>query len=92
MAAISVRRSSGRLTNWLASVPSLNDSANASRSASLEASGLRSSVCSTFGITLRTQMTAPVPSARNATDMDRPSARLDRSTASSPPEFTSRPM
>ena len=90
VAAIRVRRSRGRLTNWLASAPSRNVSANALRSGSDEASGLRASVSSTSGISRRTQMTAPVPRARNATAMEIPRARLDRSTASSAP--TGSPM
>ena len=92
VAAISVRRSSGRLTNWLASAPSLNVSANASRSASDEASGWRSSVSSTSGMIDRTQITAPTPRARNATDMETPRARLDRSTESSDVGLSSSPM
>ena len=81
----------GRLTNWLASAPSRNVSANAFRSASDEASGLRASVSSTSGISRRTQMTAPTPRARNVTAMEMPRARLDRSTASTP-EPTGSPM
>jgi hypothetical protein len=89
LAAISVRRSSGRLTKPLASAPSVNVLVNASRSGSPEASTWRSSTCSTSGMMLRTQMVAPTPTARKATDMDRPRARLDRSVASTEP--TSRP-
>ena len=40
VAAISVRRSSGRLTNWLASAPSMNVSVNAARSSGAERQGV----------------------------------------------------
>ena len=89
VAAISVRRSSGRFTNWLASAPSSKVSLNASRSAGSDASGCRCSVSSTSGMMYRTQIAAPTARARNASDMDRPRARLERSTASTEP--TSRP-
>ena len=90
VAAISVRRRIGRLTNWLASAPSVNVSLNAALSSGEDRSGLRASVSSTSGIRCRTQITAPAPRARKATAIDRPSARLERSTASS--ECTSSPM
>ena len=88
-AAIRVRRSSGRLTNPLASAPSVKSLSNSARSFGLEASGLRSSVSSAFGIRYRTQMTTPTASAPKATDIDTPSARLERWVATT--ECTSSP-
>ena len=78
VAAIRVRRSSFRLMNPLASAPSVKVFSNSARCSGLDASGWRSSVCSTLGIRYRTQMTAPTASAPKATDIDKPSARLER--------------
>src|SRR5215472_4585207 len=77
VAAMSVRRSIGRLTNWLDSAPSSKVSTNAARSSSPDLSGFRASVRSTTGISLRTQMTTPAARARKVSAMVRPSARFE---------------
>ncbi len=46
------------------------------------AAACRSSTISTSGISCRTQISAPTPRPSSATDSDRPSARLERRTAS----------
>src|ERR1700733_8205655 len=85
VAAISVRRSSGRFTNWLASAPSVKVSLNSARCSSVEAIGCRCSVSSTGGMMCLTQITAPTATARNATDIARPRAKLERSVESTVP-------
>ena len=89
VASISVRRTIGRLTNWLERVPSSKYSSKAARSASLDRSSCRSSTISASGISCRTQISAPNPIASNATDSERPRARLERKTLST--EWTPRP-
>ena len=81
MAAIRVRRISGRLTKALASAPSLKVSANCFLASSEDRSGCRSSAISTFGITCRTQTVAPTPSSRKASAIVLPRARLSFWTA-----------
>ena len=96
VAMSSVRRISGRLVTWLIAAPSANSFWKAFRSSGADLRSCRCSSISMFGVRCRTQISDPVPSASRATDSDRPSARFDRSTASTtlpvvcPP--TSRPM
>ena len=90
VAAMSVRRTIGRLMNPLCSAPSTKVSWKACLSCGDEARGWRSSVTSTFGISCRTQITAPAPTARKATVMAEPSARLEWNTLVTEP--AGRPM
>ena len=76
-----VRRSSGLRVTWEIAAPSANSRWKAARSAGADGRSCRSSSISMFGVRCRTQIIEPVPSASSATASELPSARFERSAA-----------
>ncbi len=76
-----MRRTRGRLVTWEMAAPSAKSRWNALRSSGSDLRSCRSSAISMFGVRCLTQIIEPAPSASSATARDVPSAKFDRSTA-----------